>query len=401
MFIPQFLTQIIHALEAKGFEAYVVGGSVRDSFLGNVPSDWDITTSALPDDIIDIFGAGNCIPTGIKHGTVTLLTNCTAVEITTYRIDGEYIDNRRPESITFSKNILDDLSRRDFTVNAMAYNPKTGILDPFGGKSDLNRKIIRAVGEAEKRFTEDALRIMRALRFAAILGFEIEESTKTAIHRCKELLKNIAKERLQTELSKLVAADNPQAILTEFCDVFTEILEGCPLLCGEQWCENAKLLQTADNNLSVRLSLLLDGIAPSRLVLRGLKYDNKTVYEVNTISDYLNLDIKPDPIQIKHIMSDLGEDMLRLILAAKQAKRPEDITLGNINNMLNKIISANQCCSLKGLAVNGNDLIALGISGTEIGRILKLLLNEVIENRCENKKSVLIKLAENFKRLND
>ncbi len=394
--LPRFITDVINTLERCGFAAYLVGGSVRDFMLGHSPTDWDIATSARPCDVIKTFGNDKCIPTGIKHGTVTLIIDNHPVEITTFRIDGKYLDNRRPESIVFSKNIQEDLSRRDFTINAMAYNPKSGVLDPFGGKADLESKIIRAVGNPEKRFSEDALRMMRALRFGAKLDFAIEKNTRRAIYNCKKLLHNIAKERLQAELSKLILSDNPGLILAEFWDIFAEILE-CPDFCHIEWKENSKLIFRSPQNLALRLAILLDGVSkitPPHQILKSLRYDNKTIYTVKTISNYLPLEITPDPKSVKHILSVLDKDMLKLILNVKEIKQKNSAPIINI---IDEIISNNQCYKQKQLAINGNDLIALGISGTEIGRMLKLLLTEVIEERCENKKSSLLKLAKALK----
>ncbi len=399
MILPSFIEKIICRLEAGGFEAYIAGGAVRDYLLGHTPTDWDIATSALPSEVLELFGTDSCIPTGIKHGTVTLIVDNQSAEITTYRIDGNYPDNRHPETIRFTKNIIEDLSRRDFTVNAMAYNPQSGLLDRFGGRLDLNNKVIRAVGNPEERFSEDALRIMRALRFAAVLGFELEKHTRNAVHNCKGLLKNIAKERLQAEFSKLVTADMPGLILTEFTDVFFEIFGVKSDFFQDIWNENSKLVNNAASDLSVRLAVLLNGISKDMQpckILKNLKYDNKTIYEVKILSDYLNFEIKPDPVRVKYILSELGIDMLRLVLAAKYAKYGTD--LSDIYNIAEKIISANQCYSLKTLAVDGNTLKELGISGTEIGRILKLLLNEVIEEKCKNEKSLLAERAKELKK---
>ncbi len=397
MTLPELIQKTIDRIEQSGFEAYAVGGAVRDFLLAVKPTDWDIATSALPNDIIKIFGKKHCIPTGIKHGTVTYASNGQMIEITTYRIDGEYSDNRHPNQVVFSTSIADDLSRRDFTVNAMAYNPKSGIVDPFGGQQDLSAKIIRTVGDAEKRFSEDGLRIIRGLRFAAVLGFEIEAKTKAAIHRCKPLLGNIARERLQAELSKLVPADHPEKILTEFADVFAEFLGLNKNFCKDAWVTNSNRLCQCSQNLSLRLAILLDGVSGSILphqIVRGLKFDNKTVALVKNISNYINIKIAPDPICIKHILSELGEDTLRLVIEAQRIKHS---AVYNIEEILNEIISSKQCYLQKDLNVDGNDLIELGISGIEIGRILKLLLNEVIEERCENQKTALLKLAEKLK----
>ncbi len=399
MMLPFFVQNAISRLEANGFEAFAVGGAVRDFLLGRTPYDWDIATSALPTDVIRIFGKKHCIPTGIKHGTVTLIKQQQPLEVTTYRIDGDYRDNRHPETVTFSTNIIDDLSRRDFTINAIAYNPRVGFVDPFGGHSDLKLKVVRAVGEPCKRFEEDALRIMRGLRFAAVLNFKIDSLTNAAMHQSKQLLCKIAKERLQSELSKLLISDNPQKILTEFADVFAIILNID--FCNDTWLQNANRLSSCPPDLCIRLAVLLDGIAAnlhSYEILRWLKYDSKTVLTVKAISYYLDADIPPKSVAIKHILSRLGGDNLRLVLAAKRAKHPDDIaSINKAEGVLNEIISSNQCYLQKDLAVSGYDLLELGITGAAIGRILKLLLNHVIEEKCENERSALLELANKMK----
>ena len=219
--LPKNVEFIINRLENAGFEAFCVGGAVRDSVMNITPGDWDITTSALPEETKAIFGDFKTIDTGIKHGTITIIMDKKPYEVTTFRIDGEYNDNRHPENVLFTRNLKDDLSRRDFTINALAYNKKTGLADLFGGQADIYNSIIRTVGEPEKRFKEDGLRIMRALRFSAVLGFDIEENTKKAIHKNKDLLKNISAERLSAELIKLICGKNAFKILMEFPDVFS------------------------------------------------------------------------------------------------------------------------------------------------------------------------------------
>ncbi len=395
MMLPVYVKEAIERLEQKGYEAFAVGGAVRDSLLGKEPIDWDIATSALPKDIIKVFGEKSCIPTGIKHGTVTVLLSGEALEITTYRIDGEYRDSRHPESVAFSSSIIDDLSRRDFTINAMAYSPSAGILDLFGGESDLKSGLVRAVGVADRRFSEDALRIMRGLRFSAVLGFDIEKETDRAIHHGRELLRNIAKERIQAELSRLVMADRPQNILTNYSDVFAVIFDGiCTDFCEDVWNENAAGLCGVSASLPLRLAVLLRGVSASVLpqqMLRYLKYDNKTIADTKTILSYIDKEISPDSVCLKHILSRIDADMLRLVLEARRVRYSEDTSAAL--ELMEEILKTGQCFRLKDLCIDGNDLMELGISGTQIGRVLKFLLNEVIEERCKNEKSALLELA--------
>ena len=228
---PEYIKNCIELLEASGYSAYAVGGAVRDSLLGREPSDWDVTTSAKPEETLEVFKDLHTIPTGIKHGTITVLMDADdkqiPIEITTYRIDGEYRDSRHPESVSFSNDVRDDLSRRDFTVNAMAFNEKTGIIDAFGGKNDIENRIIRAVGDPPTRFSEDALRILRAFRFSSQLGFEIEEKTLAGAKKCAPLLKNIARERIGVEFKKLLSCTDPTYSLEKMveCDVWQNIFE--------------------------------------------------------------------------------------------------------------------------------------------------------------------------------
>ena len=215
---PRYVKAIIDKLTYHGYEAYIVGGCLRDMLIGRAPSDFDVTTSALPDDILRVFSDMRTIPTGLKHGTVTVLSEGNPIEVTTFRTDGEYLDSRHPESVSFTSNICDDLSRRDFTVNAIAYNERGGIIDPFGGKADIKSKLLRAVGNPEARMREDALRIMRALRFSAQLGFSIEKNTLLALKSTKEGLANVSRERIGVEMAKLITADKPESALRTIID---------------------------------------------------------------------------------------------------------------------------------------------------------------------------------------
>lgn len=397
MKLPVFIQKIIEEITLAGFEAFVVGGCIRDLLLKKTPCDWDIASSATPSDIIKIFSEHRTIPTGIKHGTVTVLSENGPVEITTYRIDGEYHDFRRPVEVTFSGNISDDLSRRDFTVNAMAYNPQIGFIDLFDGHRDLANKTIRCVGQAEVRFREDALRIMRALRFAAVLGFDIEASTSSACFECRHLLENIAKERIAAELSKLIMADNPFDILVKYSSIFADIFDFDIKKNANRWEANAKALCRAEKNLPLRLSLLLDGFDHYK-ILKALKFDNKTLSAVKTINKYIDVDFFARPSFIKEILSQIGTDDFELVMKSKYAKFPQNFSkLNLISQVFEQIILENQCFSIKQLAINGNDLKNLGANGREIGRLLKILLAAVISGQCENTQKELIKYIEGEK----
>lgn len=401
MLIPDFILDIINQIETAGYEAYVVGGCVRDHLLEKTPNDWDITTSALPSEIMQIFAHLPTIPTGIRHGTVTVITDKMPIEITTYRIDGRYTDNRHPESVVFSQNITDDLSRRDFTVNAMAFNPVSGLADPFGGKTDIVKKLLKCVGNPEQRFHEDALRIMRALRFSATLGFKIDDETKTAILRCFSLLKNIASERISAELERLITAEDPTPVLDEFMTVFAYILDFDSTTKTAVWQRNIRYISQCPENLAVRLTILFDELYndfPSMVaVLKNLKLDNRTQNTVSFLSNQLHSRLPDEEISLKKLLVKVSPDLLTLTAQAQIARFPEQTKhLQNVISTIEKILSENQCISLKQLAVNGNDLKEhLSIHYKNIGTTLKLLLDAVIEEKCQNTFDELISYAKN------
>lgn len=388
MTLPRFVEELISKIEYSGFEAFVVGGCVRDALLGREPKDWDITTSATPDDIVKIFNGFRILTIGFKHGTVAIVTKNGIVEITTYRIDGEYTDSRHPDNVMFAAKISDDLARRDFTINAMAFNPRHGLVDLFEGQNDLRCGIVRCVGEPSRRFGEDSLRIMRALRFAAVLGFEIENQTSAAIFSCKGFLHNIARERIAAELTKLILANNPCRIFTEYSAVFAEVL-GVDNL--EVWSANSQALHLSEPSLSIRFALLFDGL-DSEKILKRLKFDNKTICEVKLLSHYLNKDFYADEIFIKRLLAKIGTDSFGLILKAKQVKFPQQSSeIDQIKNIFEKIISENLCYSITQLDIDGNDLKRnFGLKGKEIGIALCHLLDAVICGKCRNTKSDLL-----------
>lgn len=395
MTLPAFITEVIDKIQLSGFDAFAVGGCVRDFILGKAPSDWDITTSAKPCDIVRIFSEHHIVPTGIKHGTVTVLTPYAPIEITTYRIDGSYLDFRRPENVAFSKNLEDDLKRRDFTINAMAYNQSSGLIDLFNGKKDLGKRTIRCVGDPKKRFSEDALRIMRALRFGATLNFEIEDGTAKALFECRQLLNHISNERISAELSKLLLADNPSNILNKYLVIFAHILGFDEESNTPIWEQNTKALCRAEKILPLRLALLLDGLsfkASPGEVLKRLKYDNKTISCVKVISSYLSKNIPNDEVLLKKELMHIGPDSFRIILKAKLAKAPSDTAIfDRINKKFEKIVAEGQCYSLKNLAVNGSDIQAcFDINGQQTGLVLNALLDAVICGKCQNDKEKLL-----------
>ena len=438
--LPEKVNYIISQLEAAGFEAYVVGGCVRDSVLGRTPDDWDITTSALPFQVKEIFD--RTIDTGIQHGTVTVMLNRQGFEVTTYRIDGEYGDSRHPNEVKFTASLTEDLKRRDFTINAMAYSHRNGLIDEFGGQDDLSKGIIRCVGDARERFTEDALRIMRAVRFSAQLGFSIEDRTAGAITELAGRLGNISAERIQTELVKLLVSQNPdyvrtmydlgitRVILPELDDAF-ETLQNNPhhmYTVGEHIMHC--LLNVRDDK-ALRLAALLHDIGKPRTrttdekgidhfhghvelseemavkILRRLKFDNDTVSRVSKYIRYHDYSIEPSHMAVRRAASKIGEDCFEQVLEIKRADilaqsfymRDEKLErLSEITALYNEIKEKNQCISLKTLAIDGRDLIALGIpAGRKIGEILNALLDDVLQCPEHNSRAYLLEAAEKFK----
>lgn len=434
--LPENVSYILGNLEKSGFEAYAVGGCVRDSLLGLEPGDWDICTNALPLDTKKIFHGEKVIETGIKHGTVTIMPVGTAdelYEVTTYRIDGDYSDSRHPDSVTFTGNLADDLARRDFTINAMAYSPGAGIVDPYGGKADLYAKLIRCVGDADKRFGEDALRILRALRFAATYGFTIHDGTAAAMENNKHLLKNVSGERIAIELNKLLLGENLAGLLTAHSKVLFEIIpELEPALgfeqhnkwhCYDVFTHSLTAVDNAPKDLVVRLAMLLhDTGKPHRFtqdddgtghfyghaevsteitetVLKRLKYSTSIIKAVTELVKRHDTAMVPKMRSIRRLLNAVGEDRVRQLIEVRKADLSAQSEMGKaripdlfeVHEKLEEILRQQQCFSLKDLAVNGDDLIRLGIKpGKEIGETLNLLLNKVIDEELENDKEKLM-----------
>jgi len=408
---------IIETLQKSGYEAYIVGGCVRDRILGKEPKDWDICTPALPEQTMKCFAEYHIIETGLQHGTVTLMLNHIPFEITTYRIDGQYSDNRRPDKVEFVSSLKADLSRRDFTINAMAYNSNKGIVDFFGGMDDLNTGIIRCVGDAGQRFREDALRIMRALRFASVLSFSIDEDTSKAMLDNKNLLKNIAVERIASEINRMITGNGVSNILLKYWPVITEIIpEIAPMNGFEQnnsyHCHDVLhhslfSIDHAPKNIVIRLAMLFHPQVSSdmaKAILLRLKYDNDTIKDVTELVFYHDANIQPDIKHVKRWLNKIGEEKLRQLIEVKKAdamaqsvyyQKEKLGTLDKISDVLNEIIEQQQCFSLKDLAVNGKDLLAVGFEeGVEIGAALNRLIEMVIDEQVENDKHELLRIAE-------
>ncbi len=433
MDMPKNVDTAINLLRSAGFEAYAVGGCVRDSLLGKTPNDWDITTSARPEDMKAVFTGFHCIDTGIKHGTVTVVIDGEPLEITAFRLDGEYEDNRHPKSVTFTSDLGEDLGRRDFTVNAMAYSKMTGMVDLFGGQNDLKNGIIRCVGDPDRRFNEDALRILRALRFASALDFEIEKKTAQSLLKNRALLGNISEERIAKELLKLVCGKGAKRILTDFAPVLFEILpELQPMYknshdnshhCYDIYEHTLVAVESIDPEPALRLAMLLhdcgkpavkkfdeSGVAHfyghqrisaeiSAQILARLKVSNKLRDEVLfLVSNHDRWELYENTEKMPRYLSKFGIDgvmkLLKVMRADVLAQSPEySYRLDQISSAEEtaKALAAQKpCLSLSELQINGRALMDIGIpQGKKLGAVLAQLLDEVIDGVTDNTQEAL------------
>ena len=446
--IPENVRYLIDILKEDGYEAYIVGGCVRDSLLYKQPNDWDICTSAKPQEVIDLLECYDDIEvilTGLKHGTITAHVNGKNYEITTYRIDGEYSDNRRPDSVIFVDDIEKDLSRRDFTINAMAYDGGsfldiTRIVDPYRGWEDLHEGIIRCVGNPDERFQEDGLRILRALRFASTYGFKIEADTAAAIHRNKKLLNNISAERIQSELCKMLCGKGVLDILLNYKDIMAVIipeLEPCigfkqnnPYHIYDVYTHIAHAVANyMGPDVSIKMGLLLHDIGkpecysedengghfyghsvPSMRIAKDvmdrLKFDNKTKQEVADLVLYHDADIYPGRRSVKRWLNKIGYEMLDKLINIKGADNGAHSEMAQISrpwrflevrNIAGDIMNEQQCFQIKDLAINGNDLINIGFNeGPGIGKVLNHLLEKVIDEEIENEYEALMEEIDRY-----
>lgn len=377
LFLPSDTEYIIETLQKNGYEAYAVGGCVRDMLNGDTPHDFDITTSAEPETVISLFE--KTVPTGIKHGTVTVIINGVPNEVTTYRTDGEYRDHRRPDSVIFVKSLREDLARRDFTVNAMAYNKKDGLKDFFGGKEDINNRILRAVGEPERRFCEDALRILRLFRFSSVLGFDIEESTLKAALEYAPTLKNVSAERIYSELLKTVCGKNPAALkpLTDIGGLGFLGLNTAPDY------GTLPLLGSTDTKL---FAFLYSGGADVTAALDFLRVPNKTKKSARDILTLLNMPFPSTKAEIKEMLYLTSPLSVENYFNYKVAYGEN---CENARNMLSEIIKNAEPYKISDLKIRGEDLKKLGISGREVGDTLEALRRLIINDPTLNTKKRL------------
>lgn len=435
--IPEAAARVISTLEQQGHEAFAVGGCVRDSLLGKEPHDWDICTSALPAQMKQCFAASRILETGIKHGTLTVMIGSEPYEVTTYRVDGEYADHRHPDGVRFVSSLKEDLSRRDFTINAMAYSPSAGMMDYHDGAGDLANGLIRCVGNPDQRFKEDALRMMRALRFASVFGFGIADSTSNAIHRCGGLLNSISAERVGSELCKLLVGKGAGDVLAKYVDDMAVIIPELTPMVGfaqdspyhhlDVWGHTVQAVASAPECLAVRLAVLFHDIAkpvcytrdgqgvghfyghPQRGaelavgIMKHLKFDNETLCRVRDLVFYHHADLLPIDKHIRRWLNKFGEDALRQLVQVKYADvmgQPESVRAGRLPQLLeigrciDQVIGQRQCFNRKGLAVNGRDLMDIGFSeGAGIGWALHELLGLVLDGQIENDRETLLEIA--------
>ena len=435
--IPENAKKIIGLLEEAGYEAFVVGGCVRDAVFGRTPSDWDITTQALPEEMLTVFRDLHVVPTGLKHGTVTVVMDGENYEVTTYRVDGEYKDSRHPESVEFVRDITEDLSRRDFTINAMAYSDERGFVDHFGGMEDLERGVIRCVGDPEKRFSEDALRILRCVRFASQLGFSIEEETARAIYDTLPLLGNIAAERIRVEFEKLLCGARAGKVLEEHREVIASFIpeirpmfdldQENPFHLYDVWMHTVHAVSAAeapgvDERLLKLAAFFHDiGKPPCKVVDRGwghfyhhehvgadmtdeimrrLRFDNETRKTVVMLIKKHGTVFNPNGKQARRLMAKMGEDDLALLIALEKAdvsaQHPDYVeerleNIGVFEEKVRELAEGEQCFRMGDMKVDGRDIMALGVEqGREIGRIKNELFERVVEGLLENDREVLL-----------
>lgn len=396
--LPVYVDDIIRKLEACGYNGYIVGGCVRDSLMDLTPHDYDITADSTPDETAACLDGCRIIRTGLKHGTLTVVSGGENVEITTHRIDGEYSDNRHPDKITFTRKLEEDLNRRDFTVNAMAYSNRSGIVDLHSGIRHIQEKIITCVGDSDKRFREDGLRILRALRFAGVLGFTIGEETDKAIRRDKELLRNISAERIFSEFQKLLCGKNAGRVLSSYTEVIGEIV---PEILRTDVYRLGEIYNNTAEDIYVRLAVLLQymgNINDGEYILRRLKADHNTIRIVCDLLYCFNTEIGSAENRIKHLLAGLKPERLKQLIELRRAVFYDDSSaireLETAEAVINKIILENTFVSLKTLAVNGIDLMEIGIKqGPDIGRILNQLLAMVIDGEAENNKDKLLNMV--------
>ena len=434
--IPSYARTALDRLTAAGHEAWLVGGCVRDLLLGRTPGDYDITTAALPEETEQVFAGERLIETGLRHGTVTVVLEGCPLEITTYRVDGTYADARHPDQVTFTRSLREDAARRDFTVNAMAYHPDRGLWDGFGGRADLEKGLLRCVGDPETRFREDALRILRAVRFASVLGFTLEPATAEAARRTAPLLGQIAPERLSAELTKLLCGPGAGAVLGEYPDILGALIpELGPMVgfdqrnvhhCHDLLTHTAAAVDNIPPDPALRLAMLLrdvgkpetfslgeDGqghfyghakrsVELADAILRRLRYPNQIREKAVTLIRFHDAPLTPDPRPIRRWLNKLGEETFFDLIAVHRADtlalapayHSRTAELDRVEALARDILAEAPCLTLRDLAVDGHDLMALGYAGPALGAALRSLLDGVLEGDLDNTREALLAALE-------
>lgn len=434
--LPTQVVRALEQLEQAGYQAFLVGGAVRDLVRGCPAKDWDIATSALPGQVQRVFQQYHQIETGLKHGTVTVVLDDTPLEITTYRVDGGYSDHRRPDAVRFTGSLREDLERRDFTMNALAYHPRVGLVDPAGGREDIARGVIRCVGEPQRRFQEDALRMLRALRFASAFEMKIEEDTAAAIHREKRLLRDIAAERVQGELTQMLCGAGVGALLRDFADVLAVPLPELAAMFGldqknphhdrDVWGHTAAVVCHILPTPTLRWAALLhdvgkptcftvgeDGVghfyghgeksaALAETILKRLKFDNGSRERIQRLIRAHDQPLAPERRQVRRLLNRHGPDAVRELIELHRADtlgqsalcRPRLDELEKVRELVEELLREDACFSLKDLAINGRDMIALGKQGPEIGQALRECLNAVLDEQVPNDHQALLQLLQ-------
>jgi tRNA nucleotidyltransferase (CCA-adding enzyme) len=438
--LPNKIKYLIDLFYDAGFEAFAVGGCVRDSLLGKIPHDWDITTNAKPQQIKNILHNFKTIDTGIKYGTITLIYENQAIEITTYRTDLQYDDNRHPKKIEFTESLTQDLARRDFTINAMAYNDKIGLIDKFAGLMDLKTKIIRTVGNSNERFNEDGLRILRALRFAAQLNFQIEEETKKTMKANKNLLTKISGERINTEFTKILLSEQCTDIIKKYYDIIGVFIPDLPNLVNLQqnnpyhaydvFEHTLKCLKNTPSDKIIRYAVLFHDFGKAttkttdeqgidhfknhpavsqkraEIIMQRLKFSNHEIAQISNLVKYHDTPIICDEYHIKRWLKKFGSQFLKNLLEVKKAdiygQNPDLLyrlnQIPKYYNYIEKIEKENQCYNLQNLAINGNDLLQIGYKqNAKLGKVLNKLLDEVMKGNISNQKDILLEKAKTLK----
>jgi len=388
MELPAPVLHSLFALNQAGFEAYVVGGCVRDMLMEKEPADWDVTTSALPEQTLAVFKNYRTIETGIKHGTVTVIIDGMPLEITTYRVDGNYSDGRHPDQVSFTRSLTEDLRRRDFAINAMAYHPHTGLVDPFHGQRDLKKRIVRCVGKPKTRFTEDALRILRGLRFSSTLDFSIKPTTSKAMRCLAHTLSCVSAERISVEFTKLLCGKNVKQILFDYADVLSVLLPHVDFK------QSAKLVSSATADPIGRLAALLFDSTPDMAeeACKHLRLSTRMTKDVTDLVKYRRTNLEPTRGSILRTLQQLGPSLTRELISLRRWADHQDDSA--FQARMDQLLTEDACYQLKDLAINGDDLIAAGIpAGPELGATLNTLLNAVIDGDCPNQKDTLLELA--------